>query len=69
MSTQYLGLGATRVILPIMVKARQTIALAGVGDLGRHVCEKLIEASELNIVVLAGRIQLRPSNVSRQTEV
>jgi len=39
-----------------MVKARQTIALAGVGDLGRYVCEELLESSQFDIVVLTREV-------------
>lgn len=39
-----------------MVKDRQTIALAGVGDLGRYVCEELLESSEFDIVVLTREV-------------
>jgi len=52
----YLGLEGACEILPIMVQARQTIALAGVGDLGRYVCEGLIESSEFDIVVLTREV-------------
>lgn len=38
------------------VHAMNTIAIAGVGNLGRYLCEEILQSSSFNLIVLSRKV-------------
>ena len=51
-----------------MVSDREVIVVAGVGDLGRYVCEELQASSEFEVVVLTRGVSKLDSKSLRPTK-
>lgn len=41
-----------------MVDGRQVVAVAGVGDLGRYVCEELLASPDFHVIVLTRQVSI-----------
>lgn len=50
-----------------MGDARQVIALAGVGDLGRYVCEELHASPDFDVIVLTRAVSNFPSSSAKES--